>query len=356
MPRRLCLLVTDYYHQSILRFDAGIGTFIDEFVPPKAELSLPQGIAVGPQGDIYASSTFLLGSPPPPKIAGVLRFRGTNGFFVGVVAPHTSPHAVNNLYGPSDLRFGPDGNLYVGTSWGFFFGPGVPEVFPILRYNGATGAFIDIFVPAGSGGLGMPNHFVFGPDGNLYVCNWAEDFHAGPLGGEYTIIEHGGVLRFNGATGAFIDAFIPAENEVYSGIAFGPDGNLYVSSSSSNRILRFNGTTGAFMDVFASKATSPLDSPEGLVFGANGCLYVCSYHGGVVLRYNSATGAYLHAITPPKASLPRYLRYLALVEMDFRWPYFAEWQFVPRYLWVIAIGVILGALTVLSLPRQRRFR
>ena len=62
------------------------------------------------------------------------------------------------------------------------------------------------------------------------------------------------------------------------------------------------------------------------------------------------------ALTPAKASLPRYPRNLALPETDFPWPYFAEWQFVPRYLWAIAIGVILGALTVLSLPRQRLFR
>jgi sugar lactone lactonase YvrE len=132
------------------------------------------------------------------------------------------------------------------------------------------------------------------------------------------------VLRFNGATGAFIDVFIPAESKVYGGIAFGPDGNLYVSRPSTHRVLRFNGTTGAFMDVFVSNATSPLAGPAGLIFGANGSLYVCTSDGGAVLRYNSATGAYLQALTPPKASLPRYPRNLALAEMDFPWPYFAE--------------------------------
>ena len=117
-----------------------------------------------------------------------------------------------------------------------------------------------------------------------------------------TYLRRGGVLRFNGATGAFIDAFIPAESEVYGGIAFGPDGNLYVNSPSTHRVLRFNGTTGAFMDVFVSNATSPLAEPAGLIFGANGSLYVCSSDGGAVLRYNSTTGAYLHAPMPPKAS------------------------------------------------------
>lgn len=37
----------------------------------------------------------------------------------------------------------------------------------ILRYNGATGAFIDAFVTAGSGGLSQPGGVRFGPDGQL---------------------------------------------------------------------------------------------------------------------------------------------------------------------------------------------
>ena len=39
----------------------------------------------------------------------------------------------------------------------------------VLRYNGTTGAFIDAFVSSGSGGLDMPSGLTFGPDGNLYV-------------------------------------------------------------------------------------------------------------------------------------------------------------------------------------------
>ena len=109
------------------------------------------------------------------------------------------------------------------------------------------------------------------------------------------------MLRFKGATGAFIDVFVPAESgSFYAGIAFGPDGHLYVSSPFTHRILRFDGTTGALIDVFISNATSPLADPRGLIFGANGALYVCNAADGVVLRYDSATGAYLHALLPPK--------------------------------------------------------
>ncbi len=40
----------------------------------------------------------------------------------------------------------------------------------VLRYNGATGAFIDAFVSSGSGGLDEPLDLDFGFDGNLYVA------------------------------------------------------------------------------------------------------------------------------------------------------------------------------------------
>src|SRR5436309_4226558 len=41
---------------------------------------------------------------------------------------------------------------------------------PVLRYDGATGTFIDIFVAAGSGEIRNPTALTFGRDGNLYVA------------------------------------------------------------------------------------------------------------------------------------------------------------------------------------------
>jgi DNA-binding beta-propeller fold protein YncE len=52
---------------------------------------------------------------------------------------------------PRPLTFGPDGDLYVGS-----FGTG-----DILRFDGTTGAFLNAFVPAGSGGLGGPTFLLF---------------------------------------------------------------------------------------------------------------------------------------------------------------------------------------------------
>jgi hypothetical protein len=107
----------------------------------------------------------------------------------------------------------------------------------ILRYNGSTGAFVGAFVPAGSGGLDAPSGLIFGPNRNLYVSS------AGSAR----------VLRYDGSTGAFLDAFVPPGSGGLagpSGLIFRPDGNLYVSNnlfippSLSAQVLRYNGSTG----------------------------------------------------------------------------------------------------------------
>ena len=78
------------------------------------------------------------------------------------------------------------------------------------------------------------------------------------------------VLRYDETTGAFIDVFAspavipsicgpPTTVRPFNGIAYGPDGNLYVVGASSvgggsGAVLRYDGRTGAFIDVFALPA------------------------------------------------------------------------------------------------------
>src|SRR5207249_3686893 len=116
----------------------------------------------------------------------------------------------------------------------------------ILRYDGMTGEALPspgnggaTFVAAGSGGLNRAFSLNFGPDGNLYATS----------GGGSASSEYSRVLRFNGTTGEFIDAFVPAGSGGLTGprgLVFGPDGNLYVNGNDSapGSVLRYNGTTG----------------------------------------------------------------------------------------------------------------
>ena len=134
----------------------------------------------------------------------------------------------------------------------------------ILRYDGATGAFRNVF--ASGNGLANPNGIAYGRDGRLYAG----------LG------DQGKVLRFNGQSGQFIDAFVqddpatPADESGglsgSRGIAFGPDGDLYVDDGPHNRVLRYDGVTGRFAGV--ATGTSELRGPVGLAFGPDGTMFV----------------------------------------------------------------------------------
>jgi len=117
-----------------------------------------------------------------------------------------------------------------------------------LRYNGTTGAFIDTF--ASGSGLSGPAGLAFGPDGNLYVGSFNSD----------------AVLRYNGTTGAFIDTFASGSGlSGPVGLLFGSDGNLYVGSNGSNGVLRYDGTTGAFVDTFVTAGSGGLNGPSYVV-------------------------------------------------------------------------------------------
>ena len=110
------------------------------------------------------------------------------------------------------------------------------------------------FVPAGSGGLSAPIGFVFGPEGNLYVSEYAS----------------GRILRFKGPfkdnPGEFMGEFVPAGSGGLShpaDLAFASDGNLYVSSRGTNHVLRYDGQTGTFLGAFAF-----IRSPGALLFSS----------------------------------------------------------------------------------------
>jgi sugar lactone lactonase YvrE len=165
----------------------------------------------------------------------------------------------------------------------------------VSMFDETSGAYIGDFIAAGSGGLVSPDDLTYGPDGNLYVSS-----SSGTTTGQ--------ILRYDGRTGAFIDVFAQGGGMARPyGVAFGPDGLLYVASFRSDQILRYDGTSGAFVDVFAAgngTAGGLLNGPNDLHFGADGSLYVTTQGsvadgaGGIsykfdseVLRYDIATGA-----------------------------------------------------------------
>src|SRR5262249_14593320 len=147
------------------------------------------------------------------------------------------------------MAFGPDGNLYVSSSLDD----------RVLRFDAASGALVDAFVPARSGGLDRPEGLVFhdngddGDDGFLYVASGANDLS----------------IRYDAATGRLDRQFVLRGSGGLhgpTGIAFGPDGDLYVSSSLTDEVLRFDGSTGDAKGRLVARGSGGLDYPTSILF------------------------------------------------------------------------------------------
>ena len=68
-----------------------------------------------------------------------------------------------------------------------------------ITYYSAQGQFLGEFVSSGSGGLGTPSCLTIGPDENLYVCSF----------------DTNQILRYDGSSGAFLDVYIsPQSNPI----------------------------------------------------------------------------------------------------------------------------------------------
>jgi hypothetical protein len=219
------LLVSSTETNSVLRYDLTTGVFLGAFVPAgSGGLVRPTGLAFGPDGNLYVASF---------ETATILRYNGSTGAFLDEFVPFGG----GGLSGPIGLIFGPDSNLYVNNA----------NAAAVMRYDGTTGAplpgqgLTDAFFTApGSGGLSSPNMgLTFGPDGNLYVGGFGSN----------------NVLRYDGSTGAFLNEFVSAGSgglgQTRSAF-FGPDGNFYVASRANSSVLRYDGSTGAFLSAFIS--------------------------------------------------------------------------------------------------------
>lgn len=197
--------------------------------------------------------------------ASVHRYDRASGGVIGTLG------AAGSVDGAQSATFGPDGHLYVCAE----------EDDEVLRYSGVDGSFLGAFVfddpntPGDeTGGLTAPTAATFGPDGHLYVCSFDGD----------------DVRRYDGSTGAFLGIFVSAGsgglNGPDAGMTFGPDGHLYVPSFYSDQVLRYHGGSGAFLGVFVAPSPGSLSRPRMLRFRSDGMLYVTSWLNNRINRYD----------------------------------------------------------------------
>jgi len=273
------LLITSQIDKTVREYDGATGAFV-KVAASGGALGDPLGLAVGLDQNLLVSDG---------QTNQVKRFDSASGGFLNVFAS-------TGLAGPEGMTIH-QGVLYVANSnppqgvqqfdavTGVNTGNFVPslvnpsprdvKVNPannrlyVLYYNAAAVEMFDLSTrtslglllppgsPIGSGGLYTPSAMAFGPDGNLYISG-------GTFGGNL------GVRRYNPTTAAFIDLFANTGSDLYSpvGIAFGPDNNLYVATQNAANVMRFNYPTGAFMNFFVPDGGGGLTEPFHLTFGA----------------------------------------------------------------------------------------
>ena len=101
---------------------------------------MPSGLTFGPDGILYVGS---------PSTDRVLRF-DRDGTYIGDFFPAAS----GGLDLPVGITFGPDGNFYVAAA-------ATPQTAGVFRYNGTTGEFMGTLIGPGDGRTTGPRTLQF---------------------------------------------------------------------------------------------------------------------------------------------------------------------------------------------------
>jgi gluconolactonase len=173
----------------------------------------------------------------------------------------------------------------------------------VLRLR-LSGEFESVLEAADGVPLCWPNDLCFGPDGALYVTDsglLVRDFldeRGAPVEHWASLPCDGKVVRFDPATGE--SAVLDSGYEFTNGIAFGPDGRLYVNETMSGNVYRYTigdgggvvGERELFGNVYDPDwEGTVLRGPDGMAFSADGRLWVAVFGQGDVTVLGRDGGA-----------------------------------------------------------------
>ena len=254
-------------------------------LPPDLDLRELRGFVFGPDGDLYVANAY-------KDASQVLRFTGTPGAdgkhpFREVYAEQ---HKANpGLAHPFAVAFGPDAHLYVPSQdtniVGRYYGPhatdgkpGTPMPHPEALQEADTkhllpGTFIAPQKHA-TRGLRAVRGAIFGPDRDLYVADRDAD----------------SVKRYDSGSGAFVREYQHQHLTAPIHLAFrDQDGTLLVGSRDSHAVFAINPKIGT-ATTLVEPGAGGLRAPAGMAFGPDGKLYVSSRETKQILRFDANTG------------------------------------------------------------------
>jgi streptogramin lyase len=224
----------------------------------------PRGIAAGPDGNVWFTSTHRIGRITPTGQITLYADPGNVGALVDITSGpdgnlwFTTVRPIGRItpggqfttypgdsnWVPGDITSGPDGNLWflstsmIGHIWS-----------RVSAINPGTGLITSYDGCCNSG-------IATGADGNLWSTNLDE------------------IVRINPATGQFTAYTDPAILAAWpSGITAGPDGNIWFTSSENDRIGRITAT--GQITTYTDSAGN-IDTPTAITAGPDGNVWFVS--------------------------------------------------------------------------------
>jgi sugar lactone lactonase YvrE len=200
-------------------------------------------------------------------IAGIPNLGGSNN--------GTSRGAAFN--NPNNITSGPDGNFYVADTQNHCIRKVTPAgiVTTFVGLPGNPGFYNETGTNATFNG---PRDIAFGPDGNMYIGDTSNHrIRKVTPAGVVTTLAGTGIVGYNDGTGTNAYFNLP------SGLAVGPDGNIYVADQ-SNHLIRKVTPAGVVTTIAGNPGTSgfadgtgtdtQFNYPTGLAVDASGNIYV----------------------------------------------------------------------------------
>ncbi len=207
-----------------------------------------RGLDIGPDGQVYVADSW----------QGVLVFSPDG---------ETLDNLATDIDGASDVKVGPDGNLYV-ASWGS------NAVYIFSPQGAQLGKFGEVGKDAGEFGSFSPEFLAVCPDGRVYVADENEDAD----GNSYERVQ------IFDAAGTYIAEWnISAIDDFFdiSGMDCDADGNVFLTGYFGDYVLELD-AEGSVVAKLGRDALSWAGA-YGVAAGAGGTLYVGTWDGRVVV-------------------------------------------------------------------------
>lgn len=185
-----------------------------------------------------------------------------------------APNSQATLQGPAGMTVGPDGNLYLASQ----FNDAIVK-FDVSTKTLSTFLGSGVLNPiASTTGLTnfKPSGLAFGPDGNLYVSlNGGQGATSGGAVVRFAITNTAGTLSYAG-TNAFVATGLVQPTEMTFGTSATTFNTLYVSNSAAGNVIKINNADGAtpIVSTFIAAGTGTMNYPTGLTWGPDGKFYV----------------------------------------------------------------------------------